>query len=264
MDAMTIHSGVFSRWSRFGSSAILVAFLALVLVPGAFCESPRVSLTRLSGKLYVAEDYYYAKENSAVYVGDSYVTVIGATWTPETARLLAAEIAKVTPKPIREVIDTNHDLDRAGGNAYFKSIGASIVSTRMTRDLLMREGEASVHLARQGFRDFPDLEIVLPDKVFDGDFALQHGNVRAMYLGPSHKSDDIFVYFPEEKALYAGCVLKEELGSLDGADLAEYPKTLRKLKDLNLDIVTIIAGHFSPIQGPELIDRYLRMLTQVR
>jgi len=216
-------------------------------------------LTRFTDDIYISEDYFYAKENSLVYIGTSFVTVVGATWTPQTASLLAAEIAKVTPKPIKEVIDTNHDLDRAGGNAYFRSIGARIVSTKLTRDLLEKEGERSVALARQG-SDYPNVGIVLPDTVYEGDFTLQDGDIRGFYLGPSHKSDDIFVYFPREKILYGGCVLKERLGSIEGADLVEYPKTLRKLKQLGLPIDTIIAGHYSPVHGPELIDQYLRML----
>jgi len=45
-----------------------------------------------------------------------------------------------------------------------------------------------------------------------------------------------------------------------GADMIEYPKTLRKLKALNLPIETIVAGHLSAVHGPELIDQYLAML----
>jgi metallo-beta-lactamase class B len=243
--------------------------VALFFVVSAFAESasvssesPRLVLTRLTERLYISEDYYYVKENSVAYVGDSYVTVIGATWTPQMARLLADEIAKITPKPIREVVDTNHDLDRVGGNAYFKSIGTRIVSIKMTRDLLKQEGERSVELTRHFFPDYPKIDIVLPDQIFASDFSLQENSILGIYLGPSHKSDDIFVYFPKEKVLYGGCVLKEQLGNTDGADLIEYPKTLRKLKQLGLDIATIVAGHYSPVHGPELIDQYLRLLAQ--
>ena len=101
-----------------------ILLLLILGAPLAVAADPTVGLTALRGHLYVAEDNFYLKENSMVYVGDNFVTVIGATWTPETASLLAAEIKKVTPKPITEVIDTNYHPDRAGGNAYFKSIGA--------------------------------------------------------------------------------------------------------------------------------------------
>jgi metallo-beta-lactamase class B len=81
-----------------------------------------------------------------------------------------------------------------------------------------------------------------------------------IYLGPSHAPDDVFVYFPQERILYGGCVLKEQLGNLALADLVEYPKTLTKLQNLHLGYTTIIAGHWSPIHGPELVDQYLQLL----
>jgi len=243
------------------TSSLFAAFFVLLM---PCLAAPKLVLVPLTSRLYVAEDYFYARENSLVYVGPDHVTVVGATWTPQTAELLAGEIRKVTPKPITEVIDTNHDLDRAGGNAYFKSIGAKIVSIALTKDLLRGEGEASVRQTKSFFPDYPDVPIVLPDQVYPGDFSLQNGAVRGLYLGPSHKPDDIFVYFPEEKVLYGGCILKEALGNMDGADLVGYPKTLQKLKDLHLDITTVVAGHYSAVHKADLIDRYIEMLAQYK
>ena len=226
----------------------------------AAAESPRVVLTRLRGRVYVAEDYFYSKENSVVYVGESSVTVVGATWTPETAKLLATEVGKITPKPITEVIDTNYHPDRAGGNAYFNSIGAKIISTKMTGDLLQAHWDEMILYVQKGFPSYPTLPLVPPDTTFAGDFELQGGGVKAIYLGPSHTPDGIFVFFPQEKILYGNCILKEQLGNLDFANLTEYPKTLEKLKQLKLGFTTIVAGHWSPIHGPELIDQYLQLL----
>ena len=110
-----------------------ILLLLILGAPLALAADPTVVLTALRGHLYVAEDNFYFKENSMVYVGDNFVTVIGSTWTPETAKLLAAEVKKGTPKPITEVIDTNYHPDRAGGNAYFKGIGAKIISTKYQR-----------------------------------------------------------------------------------------------------------------------------------
>src|SRR5690606_16147349 len=81
-----------------------------------------IELSHLRGGVYVVEDHAYAKENSVVYVGEKSVTVVGATWTPETAEQLAAAIARITDKPILTVINTNYHPDRAGGNAYFRRI----------------------------------------------------------------------------------------------------------------------------------------------
>jgi hypothetical protein len=38
------------------------------------------------------------------------------------------------------------------------------------------------------------------------------------------------------------------------------PKTLERLKQLHLDFAMIVAGHWSPIHGAELIDEYLQIL----
>ena len=239
------------------------AFLVVALFfawPAA--AHPELTLTHLRGGVYVVEDSFYNKENSAVYVGRDHVTVIGATWSPETARLLAAEIAKVTPLPITEVVDTNYHPDRAGGNAYFRSIGAHIVSTKMTREAMEKGWEQVMADTRRGIPDLPDLPLVLPDVVHDGDFALQDGRVQALYFGPAHTSDGILVYFPDEKVLYGGCTLKERLGNLAYADLAQYPITLRRLEARKLGYTTIIAGHYSPIHGPELVDEYLALLAK--
>ena len=110
--------------------AILAAVLTLFSA-ALFAENPTLTLTHLRGNVYVVEDNYpLSDENSAVYIGDKFVTVIGATWTPETARLLTNEVAKITRKPIKEVIDTNYNLDRAGGNAYFKVVACPAIATR--------------------------------------------------------------------------------------------------------------------------------------
>jgi metallo-beta-lactamase class B len=241
-------------------SRMLLSVVTSLVAQFVAAEGPRVVLTPLRGGVYVAEDYFYSKENSVVYVGDSSVSVVGATWTPETAKLLANEIRKVTQKPITEVIDTNYHPDRAGGNAYFKSTGAKIVSTKMTNDLLKAHWDEMVRYVQKGVPGYPTLPVVPADQTFPGDFQLQSGGVKAIYLGPSHTPDGIFVFFPKEKVLYGNCSLKEQLGNLDFADLTEYPKTLQKLKQLNLGFTTIVAGHWSPIHGPELIDQYLALL----
>jgi metallo-beta-lactamase class B len=222
-----------------------------------------VTLRHLSGGVYVVEDSFYAAENSVVYVGPNSVTVVGATWTPETAALLAAEIRKVTQAPVTAVIDTDYNPERAGGNAYWSRIGAKVISTNLTRDLLKSDWIEVGDFVRKYYPSYPHVPLVLPTVTYDGDFTLQDGRVKALYLGPSHTPDGIFVYFPREHVLYAGNILKEHLGNMAFANVAEYPKTLHKLKQLHLPIQVIIAGHWSPVHGPELIDQYLQMLSQM-
>lgn len=237
---------------------IYLHFFVLCLATNA--ATSELSLIHLKGPIYIVEDSYYSKENSIVFIGANSVTIVGATWTPETAKLLAKKIREITNKPIGEVVNTNYHTDRAGGNAYWKRIGAQIVSTKMTYDLLKKDWNKIVNWTRSAIPSYPHLTLVLPTKTYPGDFELQGGRVRAFYLGPSHTPDGIFVYFPEEKVLYGGCILNERIGNLTFANLAEYPNTLNKLKQLKLDIRTIVAGHWTAVHGPELLEQYSVML----
>ena len=113
-----------------------------------------------------------------------------------------------------------------------------------------------VAFTRKGLPEYPDLPLVLPNVVHDGDFTLQEGKLRAFYAGPAHTPDGIFVYFPDEQVLYGNCILKEKLGNLSFADVKAYPQTLERLKAMKLPIKTVVGGHDSPLHGPELIDHY--------
>ena len=239
----------------------LVAAFVVWLGCSASAAAPdAITLTHLRGGIYVAENRAYYKENSVVYIGARHVTVVGATWTPETARLLAAKIRRITDKPVTEVINPNYHTDRAGGNAFWRSIGAAIVATPLTADTMRDGWDEVVDFTRQGMPAYPKLPLVMPDRVVPAPFALQDGRLQALYPGAAHTVDGIVVYFPEEKVLYGNCLLKQELGNLKYADLTAYPRTLEKLKALHLDFDVIIAGHQDAVHGPQLIDHYLNLL----
>jgi metallo-beta-lactamase class B len=237
-----------------------VATMVSLSIWTARATEPGVSMYPLIGSIYVAEDSHYAKTNYLVYIGTSSVTVIGAGWSPDTAEMLAQEIRKVTDKPVNDVILPDHDPEYAGGSSYWKGIGANIISTELTEQVLKRDWAKAVDFTRKYFPTYPRVPLVLPTTIYKTDFTLENGNMHGFYLGPSHNADDIFVYFPKEKVLYAGSILKERLGNLAFANLAEYPKTLQKLRQLHLNIDRIVSGHWSAVHGPELIDQYLTML----
>lgn len=217
-----------------------------------------VELVKLTDRIYVVKDYFYYPENSAFYIGEKGVTVISATWSPEVAKLLVGKVREVTKKPVTAVINTHYHLDRVGGNPYFKEIGAQIIASKMTSALMKENWESAVKSAQKDYPGYPSIPFVAPDVTFDEKYETEGGKVQALYFGPSHTKDDIVVYFPEEQILFGDCMLKEKLGFLGDADLAEYPKTLERVKKLK--IKKIIAGHWSPVHSPELIDQVLELL----
>ena len=100
----------------FNSSLMKVATVAsigiycvLVLIASnARAQLPHMSVSHLVGPLWIAEDTYYARKNSIDCIGSDRVTIVGVTWTPATAELLAEEIIKVTLLPVLEVVNANY------------------------------------------------------------------------------------------------------------------------------------------------------------
>ena len=240
----------------------LFFLLALPLFhPTVFAKAKKtLNLVKITEHIYVAEDPFYYPENSAVYVGDKEITVISATWTPETAKLLTDKIHSITNKPITTVINTHFHLDRTGGNPYFKKIGAKIIASKLTEELMQKNWNKVVKGVQKDYPDYPSIPYTPPDITFSDKYELENGNIKILYFGPSHTEDGSVVYFPDEKILFGDCILKEKLGWLGDANVDEYPKTLEKIK--KLPIKTIIAGHWSAIHGPELIDQMLELLKQ--
>jgi cyclase len=78
--------------------------------------------------------------NVVVIVNDDDVTVFDSNTRPRTARLVIAEIRKLTPKPVRTLINSHWHMDHWSGNdEYVKAWpGLRIVATTETRDYMKR------------------------------------------------------------------------------------------------------------------------------
>jgi metallo-beta-lactamase class B len=239
---------------------LAMSVLVVLGVSVSWAEPARLSFKHLQGPLYLVVDEHYDTTNSLVYIGPRSVTVIGATWTPATAGELAIQIRRVTRLPITAVIDTSPDPEWSGGNAYWKVVGARIFAVRATDNLLKSTWGERDQRAHRNHPGYPALPLVMPTDVLPNHFELQHGNLWGFYLGPTHTAGDIFVYFPREQVLDAGSILKPHLGNLADANVRAYRGTLHTLQRMHLKIRTVIAGHWSAVHGPELIEGYLNML----
>jgi cyclase len=80
--------------------------------------------------------------NVVVIVNDQDVTVFDSNTRPRTARMVIAEIRKITPKPVRTLINSHWHQDHWSGNdEYVKAFpGLQIVATTQTRDYMKRMG----------------------------------------------------------------------------------------------------------------------------
>jgi cyclase len=82
--------------------------------------------------------------NVVVIVNETDVTVFDSNTRPKTARRVIAEIRKITPKPVRTLINSHWHQDHWSGNdEYVKAFpGVQIVATTETRNYMKRMGSA--------------------------------------------------------------------------------------------------------------------------
>jgi len=104
----------------------------------------------------------------------------------------------------------------------------------------------------------------VPDKGFTDSLQLKLGDkaIECYYLGPAHTTDNIVVWIPSEKILFAGCMAKSmnsrTLGNTADGDLKAYPVTLKKVMDKFPEARIVIPGH-GPFGGPELLRHTLEL-----
>jgi glyoxylase-like metal-dependent hydrolase (beta-lactamase superfamily II) len=176
--------------------------------------------------------------NTGVVVGDDAVTVIDAQATPLMAREVIRRIRRVTAKPIKYVVLTHYHAVRVlGASAY----GAEhIIASEATLGLIRERGKADMasEIARfprlfRGAHTIPGL--TWPTLTFRGELALRMGalEVRIIHPGPGHTAGDTIVWVPSQRVLFSGDLVEYEAGVYTGdAHLAEWPLTLKKLRDL--------------------------------
>jgi len=73
--------------------------------------------------------------------------------------------------------------------------------------------------------------------------------LECFYPGAGHSLDNIVVYFPEQKILFGGCLIKSagstSIGNIADGDAEAWPKTLKKVQKKYPDAEMIIPGHGS-------------------
>jgi metallo-beta-lactamase class B len=103
----------------------------------------------------------------------------------------------------------------------------------------------------------------IPNNGFDKLLELKVGNtnVIAEFCGEGHTKDNVVGYFPHEKVMFGGCLIKESgagKGNLEEANINDWSSTVAKLKEKYPDTKIVIPGH-GKSGGPELFDYTIKL-----
>ena len=185
--------------------------------------------------------------NAGFVVTPGGVLVIDALGSPQLARELRAEIARVTPLPVTHVIVTHYHADHIYGLQVFKDEGATIVAHRQA--LLYLNSEAAQQRLKASREElFPWVDestrLVDADVWLDGPATLRVGGqvFEIRPAGPSHTPEDLVVWAPAQRALFVGdLVFRGRLPFVGQADSAHWVEALDSL--LAFDAQVILPGH---------------------
>jgi len=190
--------------------------------------------------------------NAGFVVTSTGVVVIDALGSPELARELRAEIARVTPLPVTHVIVTHYHADHIYGLQVFKDAGATVVAHRQAL-LYLNSDTAQQRLAASREELFPWVDeqtrLVPADRWIEGSATLQVGDttLELRPVGPSHTPEDLAVWLPQRQVLFAGdLVFRGRIPFVGQADSAHWVQALDTL--LGFDARVVVPGH-GPLSG---------------
>jgi cyclase len=194
--------------------------------------------------------------NAGFVVGPDAVIVVDAFATPEAAGELSAGIRRLTPAPVRWVVNTHYHLDHVGGDRVFLKQGAVLLAHENAR--------AWVRTENLKWRDEIKPEekamlagLALPDVTYRDGLTVWLKERRIEVLTrPGHTGGDSLVFFPAGNVVFTGDLFwKNTVPNLIDADTREWIRTLDGLL-ADHPASRFVPGHGEP--GSALDVRFFR------
>lgn len=198
--------------------------------------------------------------NTGVIVGTNGVIVIDAKTTPAAGKMIIEEVAKITPKPITDVILTHSDGDHVNGLAAFPA-GLTIIAHENN----LKEQEAAL---KAGGRGAPPADR-LPNRPVTKDkttMTIQGEKVELYHWGPAHTSGDLVIYLPAEKIVFTGDIVAANrtdpiIHAEKGGNTEGWIRTMQGIAKLNAD--EFVPGH-GDLQTKAQIEERLKSTAEKR
>jgi glyoxylase-like metal-dependent hydrolase (beta-lactamase superfamily II) len=209
--------------------------------------------------------YRFFDQQIGVVIGDGEALVVDTRTTPGQARELIADIGRLTPVPVRTVVNSHWHYDHTFGNRDFRP--ATIWGHARCRSRLLAEAatvidEVAAELPRLA-DELRHVQIDPPEQTFDDAVTIEVGGraVDLRYLGRGHTDNDIVLEVPDVGVLFAGDLLENDAVPYfgDGYPI-EWPATVRRLQELVRG--PVVPGHGS-IGDRAFVERQLGELEAV-
>lgn len=207
---------------------------------------------RVADDIYIFTSDLYAQVTAGVVVTGEGAVVIDTLLYPEESRLIKRFIESRLGTNVRYVINTHFHADHTTGTCFFE--GACVVAHSLCRQLLDTRGRDSLEESRQATGNMRDVQLILPDMVFDGGMLNLHvGNKTfQMWHTPGHSPDSIVCLVKEDRVLFAADTLMPLPYFVDGS-YEDFLVSLEGLRNSNFE--NVVQGHGEVILRGEIEEK---------
>lgn len=192
-------------------------------------------------------DNYGLNATFGFVVTPSGVALIDSGASLSGAKIIEASIRKITPQPVRWVINTGSQDHRWLGNGYFAGKGAEIIALKRTVNTQREVGEQWLMMLKPALRERLDGTVPThaahPIAADRQAFELGGRHFELIWPGDAHFAGDAVVWMPLEKVLFSGDLIFVEriLGVLPWSHAASWRDAFHAVEVLRPE--HIIPGH---------------------
>jgi cyclase len=220
---------------------------------------------RVADDIYVFTSDLYAQVTASAIITSAGAVIVDTLVYPEETRQIKRFVENRLGAPVTYVINTHYHADHTTGTCFFN--GARVVSYALCRSLLDKRGRESLEKSKASSEELREVELVLPDLVFESGTLTLHVGDKTLQLrhSPGHSPDSIVCSVPEDRVLLAADTMMPLPYFVDGS----YDDFVTSLKNLQTGYYeNIVQGHGEVILRGEIDEKiqsdleYLRLLRE--
>lgn len=235
---------------RFCIIALIILFPVLA---GAQSGNTKLKFGKVNNNIFTYTTYQLFSgspfpSNSAYLVTDAGVVLFDTPWDETQFQPLLDSIEKKHNKKVVMCIATHFHGDSSAGLEYYRNKGIATYTSKFTKELSVKSGDK------------------LAEHTFEKDTVFTVGGYKfeTFYPGEGHSPDNIVIWVPKDKFLFAGCFLKstenDNLGNLSDANVDAWDESLLKLMERYPTPDYIETGHFKGSKGWKAVKHTLKLV----
>jgi cyclase len=212
-----------------------------------------IKTTDLGNKTYMLQGQ---GGNITVAVGTDGIIMVDSEFAPLHDKIKAA-IAKISPLPVKYLIDTHYHGDHTGGNAAFHKDGAIVVAQDNIRTRLA----AGTTNGLTGNKTAPVSADALPTETYvGGSKTVEVGGRKAIlnHVYNAHTDGDTWVYFADANVLDTGDTFTNTgrystIDFANGGDIRGLIRAVDAYLKVSNDNTKIVPGHGALAKKADLV-----------